>query len=52
MDMGTLLGVSAQTIYNWEGEKSRPRQQQMVAFASLRGIGKRQATAKLAELAG
>jgi DNA-binding transcriptional regulator YiaG len=27
-DMGTLVGVSAQTIYNWEAEKSRPRQSQ------------------------
>jgi DNA-binding transcriptional regulator YiaG len=51
-DMGTLLGVSAQTIYNWEGEKSRPRQPQVVAFASLRGMGKRQAAAKLEALAG
>ena len=46
-DMGALLGVSAQTVYNWEAEKSRPRQPQLVAFASLRGLGKRQAAAKL-----
>lgn len=51
-DMGILLGVSAQTVYNWEGEKSRPRQPQLVAFASLRGMGKRQAAAKLEALAG
>lgn len=51
-DLGTLLGVSAQTIYNWEAEKSRPRQQQLVAFASLRAVGKRQAAAKLEALAG
>ena len=51
-DMGALLGVSAQTIYNWEAEKSRPRQQQLDAFASLRGVGKRQAAARLQELAG
>jgi DNA-binding transcriptional regulator YiaG len=51
-DMGTLLGVSAQTVYNWEAEKSRPRQQQLVAFASLRGVGKRQVAAKLEALAG
>jgi DNA-binding transcriptional regulator YiaG len=50
-EMGTLLGVSAQTIYNWEAEKSRPRQPQLVAFASMRGIGKRQAAAQLAALA-
>jgi DNA-binding transcriptional regulator YiaG len=51
-DMGTILGVSAQTVYNWESEKSRPRQPQVVAFASLRGMGKRQAAAKLEALAG
>jgi DNA-binding transcriptional regulator YiaG len=50
-DLGTLLGVSAQTVYNWEAEKSRPRQQQVAAFAALRGIGKRQAKARLKELA-
>lgn len=51
-DMGALLNVSAQTIYNWEAQKSRPRQQQLAAFVSLRGVGKRQAAAKLQELAG
>jgi DNA-binding XRE family transcriptional regulator len=50
--MGALLGVSAQTIYNWEAEKTRPRQEQLVAFAALRGMGKRQVTAKLQELEG
>jgi len=49
--MGVLLGVSAQTIYNWEAEKTRPRQEQLAAFAALRGMGKRQAAAKLQELA-
>jgi DNA-binding XRE family transcriptional regulator len=52
MDMGTLLRVSAQTIYNWEAEKSRPRQEQLAAIAALRGLGKREAAAKLEELAG
>lgn len=48
-DMGVLLGVSAQTIYNWEAEKSRPRPSQMAAIAALRAMGKRQAKAKLQE---
>lgn len=52
VDLGTLLGVSAQTIYNWEGAKSRPRQEQLLAIASLRSLGKRRAAAKLQELAG
>lgn len=47
-DMGTLVGVSAQTIYNWEAEKSRPRQQQLAAIAALRKLGKRQIKARLA----
>jgi DNA-binding transcriptional regulator YiaG len=51
-EMGALLGVSAQTVYNWEAGKSRPRAQQLTAIAALRGLGKRQAKARLAELAG
>jgi len=50
-DMGALLGVSAQTIYNWEAGKSKPRAQQLAAIATLRGMGKRQAKAQLAALA-
>jgi DNA-binding transcriptional regulator YiaG len=50
-DMGALLGVSAQTIYNWEAGKSKPRAQQLAAIASLRGMGKRKAKAQLATLA-
>lgn len=50
-DMGALLGVSAQTVYNWEAEKSRPRQTQLVAIAELRKIGKREAKARLEGLA-
>jgi DNA-binding transcriptional regulator YiaG len=49
-DMGALLNVSAQTVYNWEAGKSRPRQQQLAAIAALRSMGKRQATAQLATL--
>ncbi len=50
-DMGALLGVSGQSIYHWEAEKSRPRQSQLAAIAALRKIGKREAKRKLAELA-
>ena len=28
-DLGTLLGVSAQTVYHWESGKTRPRQSQL-----------------------
>jgi len=50
-DMGLLLGVSAQTVYNWEAEKARPRRAQLAAIAALRGIGKRQVKARLEALA-
>jgi DNA-binding transcriptional regulator YiaG len=46
-EMGTLVGVSAQTIYNWEAGKSRPRQQQLAALAAVRGLGKRQVKERL-----
>ena len=46
-DMGALIGVSAQTIYNWEAEKSRPRQSQLAAIVVVRGMGKRQIRARL-----
>lgn len=47
-EMGVLLGVSAQTVYNWEAGKSRPRPQQLAAIALVRAMGKRQLAAKLA----
>lgn len=50
-DMGILLGVSAKTIYTWEAGNSRPRQQQMAAIAAVRGMGKREAAARLKQLA-
>jgi DNA-binding transcriptional regulator YiaG len=46
-DYALLVGVSALTIYNWENGKSRPRQEQFAALASLRGIGKREAARRL-----
>lgn len=48
-EMGMLIGVSAQTIYNWESEKSRPRQQQLAAIAAVRKLGKREIKAQLLE---
>jgi len=50
-EMGSLLGVSAQTIYNWEAGTTRPRGPQVAAIAALRAMGKRQITVKLQELA-
>jgi DNA-binding transcriptional regulator YiaG len=49
-DMGLLLGVSGQSIYHWETEKSRPRQAQLVAIAMVRKLGKREAKRRLEEM--
>ena len=49
-DYGKLVGVSGLTIYNWEHSTSRPRKAQLAALIAVRGIGKRQALKKLAEL--
>ena len=49
-DFGRLLGVSAQSIYNWEHGKARPRAGQLANLAALRAIGKREAQARLDQL--
>jgi len=50
-DYGKLAGVSPLTIYNWEQNKTRPRKEQLAALVALRGLGKREAQAKLELLA-
>ena len=50
IDFGRLLSVSAQTIYNWEHEVTRPRSEQLGKLAALRGIGKREVAARLEQL--
>lgn len=47
---GALVGVSGQSIYHWEAEKSRPRASQLQAIAAVRRLGKREATARLERL--
>jgi DNA-binding transcriptional regulator YiaG len=49
---GKLIGVTGQTVYSWEAETSRPRKQQIAPIAALRHIGKREAQARLEQLAG
>ena len=49
-DCGKLLGVSAQTIYNWERGASNPPRNQMGSIAMLRTLGKRDAQARLSQL--
>ena len=42
-DFGTLVGVSPQSIYNWESQASRPRAEQIAKLVALRALGKREA---------
>jgi DNA-binding transcriptional regulator YiaG len=49
-DFATLLGVSGQSVYKWEHGEARPRARQLEAIAALRGIGKREAAARLAKV--
>ncbi|MDA8109489.1 MAG: helix-turn-helix domain-containing protein [Betaproteobacteria bacterium] len=49
-DYGKLIGVTGQTVYKWEHGAARPRKQQLVALAALRGVGKREAGARLEKL--
>ena len=46
-DFGKLVGVSAQSVYNWEQEAAIPRGAQLVKLAALRTIGKREVAARL-----
>ncbi len=49
--LGTLLGVTAQSVYKWEDGKARPRAAQLQAIAAVRKLGKREAAARLADMA-
>lgn len=49
-DFATLLGVSGQSVYKWEHGGARPRAAQLEAIAAVRGIGKREAAARLEKL--
>lgn len=46
--LALLLGVSEQSVYNWETKKATPRKEQLAAIIALRGIGKREAQERLA----
>jgi DNA-binding XRE family transcriptional regulator len=45
--MAKLIGVSAQSVYHWEAEKSRPRASQLPAIAAARKLSKKEAWVKL-----
>lgn len=50
--LGTLMGVSPQSIYNWESGITRPRQEQIRLIVALRGVSKEQVQAHLQQQAG
>lgn len=49
-DYARLLGVSTQTLYNWEQGRSKPRKEQLAKLAALRSLTKREAAARLEQL--
>ena len=51
-DFGLLVGATGQSVYAWESGKAKPRPESLAAIASLRGIGKLEAEAKLATVKG
>jgi len=51
-DYGRLIGVSGQSVYNWERGSARPRASQIAALAAVRSIGKREALVRLEQAAG
>ena len=47
LDYGKLVGVSLQTIYQWEQGKTTPRRSQLPGLGAVRELGKREANQKL-----
>ena len=45
--LALLLGVSEQSVYNWETKKATPRKEQLAAIVAMRGIGKREVQQRL-----
>lgn len=50
-DYGRLVGVTAQSVYNWETGKATPRGDQLARIAALRAVGKREVVARLEQAA-
>lgn len=46
-EFGRLIGVTGQSVYNWESEKTTPRLEQVQAIAALRTMGKREVKARI-----
>ena len=50
VDFGRLLGVSDQSVFNWERGRSRPRSAQLTALGSLRSLGKREVLTRIEQM--
>lgn len=50
-ELARLVGVSAQSIYNWERGSVRPRAEQLASIAEVRALGKREVRRRLESLA-
>lgn len=46
-ELALLIGVSDQSVYNWELKKTTPRKDQLKTLAGIREIGKRDARQRL-----
>ncbi len=51
-DYSQLVGVTAQTVYNWEQGKSKPRDEHLAALVAVRDLGMREALKRLELLEG
>jgi DNA-binding transcriptional regulator YiaG len=49
-DLAKLMGVSDQSVYNWELKKTTPRREQLATLAAIRSLGKREAQQRLETL--
>jgi DNA-binding transcriptional regulator YiaG len=49
-ELARLMGVSDQSIYNWELKKTTPRKAQLATLATIRAMGKRDARSRLESL--
>ncbi len=46
-ELARLMGVSDQSVYNWELKKTVPRKEQLASLATIRSLGKREVRARL-----
>ena len=49
-DYAALVGVSGQTVYNWEKGTTRPQAEQLRSWSAVRKLGKREALRRLEDM--